>query len=454
MPNDAEAAYKRVLGRDETDEDAQIALVQLYSVNERWQDLRALLEGKKARALDPEARLSLLYQIGDLDEGVLDDQPAATDAITSRSSRSIPARSARSARSSGSTRRARIGARSTSCLARRIPFAATGAEAAGTPESRAHLTFRRGELHANRLDDPQGAADLFEQALGDRARATKARARGSRRCMKRPELRQRIAKALEPLYREDEAWPKLALVLGAQREAAESGTRRRRCSSQLAELQEERLGRAAAGAGDVARGAAHRSGATRDPRQRRAAGDAARAAGGAGGGVGGGVPRLRAGDLALRGELLESAAELYEHELGDVDKARATWKRLLELDPTNLHTARPAAAALARLYEDGRGLARSSSTSCTGRRSGPTSADEKKELLLPHRPHRGGAARRSGGGDRRPIARSSTRIRRDLRALDALEKLHQAQGQWPELTDILKRRLELRPTRRTRRGAI
>src|SRR6202012_2680192 len=78
MPNDAEEAYKRVLGHDEKNEDAQVALVQLYSVNERWQDLRALLEGKKARALDPEARLSLLYQISDLDEGVLDDRPAAT----------------------------------------------------------------------------------------------------------------------------------------------------------------------------------------------------------------------------------------------------------------------------------------------------------------------------------------------------------------------------------------
>ncbi|HEX8953331.1 MAG TPA: hypothetical protein VF945_15860, partial [Polyangia bacterium] len=78
MPNDAEAAYKRVLSRDEANEDAQIALVQLYSVHERWQDLRSLLEGKKARALDPEARLSLLYQISDLDEGVLDDRAAAT----------------------------------------------------------------------------------------------------------------------------------------------------------------------------------------------------------------------------------------------------------------------------------------------------------------------------------------------------------------------------------------
>ena len=42
------------LDRDPANEDAQIALVQLYSVHERWPDLRTLLEGKKARAADNE----------------------------------------------------------------------------------------------------------------------------------------------------------------------------------------------------------------------------------------------------------------------------------------------------------------------------------------------------------------------------------------------------------------
>jgi hypothetical protein len=193
--------------------------VQLYSVNERWGDLRALLEGKKARALDPEARLSLLYQISDLDEGVLDDQPAATKdyveilEVDPGSQRAF--RALERLYSTAENWRALD-----ELLARRIPFAATGPDAAGSPESRAHLTFRRGELHANRLDDSVGAADLYEQSLAIERRHEGAR-KGLEALMKRPELRQRIAKALEPLYREDESWPKLALVLGAQREAAE-----------------------------------------------------------------------------------------------------------------------------------------------------------------------------------------------------------------------------------------
>ncbi|MGZ3405885.1 MAG: tetratricopeptide repeat protein, partial [Polyangia bacterium] len=450
MPNDAEQAYKRVLARDEANEDAQIALVQLYSVNERWQDLRTLLEGKKARALDPEGRLSLLYQISDLDEGVLDDRPAATRdyievlEIDPGSQRAF--RALERLYTTDENWRALD-----ELLSRRIPFAATGGEAAGTPESRAHLTFRRGELHANRLDDPNGAADLFEQALGLERRHEGAR-KGLEALMKRPELRQRIAKALEPLYREDEAWPKLALVLGAQREAAE-GHDAAALLAQLAELQEERLG-----ARQLAL-ATWREALRIDPAEKKIRTNVERLAT-----LLGRQAELASAweeaflasepsDLALRGELLESAAELYEHELGDVDKARATWKRLLELDPTNLHTARPAAAALARLYEtaeDWRPL-----IDVLHRQSEwADKADEKKDLLF-----------RIGRIEEELLVDPGAAIGtyreildddgRDLRALDALEKLHQAQGQWPELTEVLKRRLELvDPAYETRRDLM
>src|SRR5262249_54163145 len=78
MAHDAEAAHRPVLEREPTNDEAEAALRELSSVNERWLDLRGLLQTKKSRAMDPEARLSLLYQISDLDEGVLDDHDAAT----------------------------------------------------------------------------------------------------------------------------------------------------------------------------------------------------------------------------------------------------------------------------------------------------------------------------------------------------------------------------------------
>ncbi|MCA1663897.1 MAG: hypothetical protein LC659_06475, partial [Myxococcales bacterium] len=270
--------------------------------------------------------------------------------------------------------------------------------------------------------------------------------------MKRPELRQRIAKALEPLYREDEAWPKLALVLGAQREAAE-GHQAAALLSQLAELQEERLG-----ARQLAL-ATWREALRIDPADKKIRTNVERLAT-----LLGRQAELASAweeaflasdpsDLALRGELLESAAELYEHELGDIDKARATWKRLLDLDPTNLHTARPAAGALARLYESAEDW-RALIDVLHRQAEWADRADEKKELLF-----------RIGRIEEELLVDPAAAIGtyreildddgRDLRALDALEKLHQAQGQWPELADILKRRLELvDPAYETRRDLM
>ncbi|MDB4968610.1 MAG: repeat-containing protein, partial [Myxococcales bacterium] len=438
MPNDAEQAYRRVLDRDPSNEDAQIALVQLYSVNERWNDLRTMLEGKKLRAPDNEGRLSLLYQISDLDEGVLDDREAATrdyveilelDPGSQRAFRALE----RLYTTDDKWKEL------DELLSRRIPFAPEGGEAMGTPDSRAHLTFRRGELHANRLDDPRGAADLFEASLGIERRHEGAR-KGLESLMKRSELRQRIAKALEPLYREDEAWPKLALVLGAQREAAE-GHQAAALLSQIGELQEERLG-----ARQLAL-ATWREALRIDPADKRIRQNVERLAT-----LLGRQTELAQAweeaflasdptDLALRGELLESAAELYEHELSDIDKARATWKRLLELDPTNLHTARPAAGALARLYEtaeDWRPLI----DVLHRQAEWADRPGEKKDLLF-----RIGRIQEellvdppAAIGTYREILDDDAA---DLRALDALEKLHLAQGQWPELTDVLRRRLEL-----------
>src|SRR5207245_2892513 len=74
----AERAYARVLERDETHEAAARALEQIYRSTERFRELRQLLERRKEMALDNADRKELLFQICDLDEGVLEDDQAAT----------------------------------------------------------------------------------------------------------------------------------------------------------------------------------------------------------------------------------------------------------------------------------------------------------------------------------------------------------------------------------------
>jgi tetratricopeptide (TPR) repeat protein len=453
MPDDAEQAYLRVLERDPQSADAHVALVQLYSVHERWPKLRTLLEKKQRAAQDSAERIAMLFQISDLDEGVLSDDLAAINDYLEILVIDGGAHEAshRAFRSLDRLYGAREDWKSLDeLLERRIPFAPQDNDSMGTPESRANLKFRRGELNANRLEQFEKAADLFEEALVDEPRHEAAR-KGLETLMRRPELRQRIAKALEPLYLADEAWSKLSLVLGAQREAAE-GAQAAALLTRLAEIQEERLG-----ARQLAL-TTWRESLRLDPREKRTRENVERLAT-----LLGKLPELAAAweeailatdpdDLSLRGELLEKVAELYEYELNELDKARAAWKRLLELDPTNLHTSRPAAAALARLYE-----ALENWPELIGvlhrQADWAENPSERKEILyriariqeeLTVDP---GAATRTfrevleADGEDRP-------------ALDALERLHAAQREWTELVEVLRRRLELEKSPNARRDLM
>jgi tetratricopeptide (TPR) repeat protein len=438
MPDEAEQAYLRVLDRDPEGADAYVALVQLYSVNERWPQLRKLLERKKARANDNETRLGVLFQISDLDEGVLGAEDAAIadyleilelDPGSHRAFRALD--------------RLYTGAEKwkelDTLLERRIPHAVVNAETIGTPESRAHLNFRRGELHANRLEDPTGAADLYEAALVDEPRHEGSR-KGLETLMKRADLRQRIARSLEPLYVTDEAWSKLALVLGAQREAAE-GHEAAVLAGRLAELQEEKMG-----ARQLAL-ATWREALRLEPHDKRVRDNVERLAN-----ILGRLPDLAAAweeailasdpaDLTLRGELLEKVAELYEYELKETERARAAWKRLLELDPTNLHTSRPAAAALARLHEAAENWPELIEV-LHKQSEWAEKPPEKKELLF-----RIGRIQEDLTVDPNAAVRTYREVLEvdgeDRQALDSLERLHQAQREWTDLVEILRRRLEL-----------
>ena len=58
-------------------------------------------------------------------------------------------------------------------------------------------------------------------------------------------------------------------------------------------------------------------------------------------------PRVRPGvDLGLRATLLGEVAAIYDRCLGDRGEAAAAYRRLLDVDPGNVASARPAAEAL------------------------------------------------------------------------------------------------------------
>jgi tetratricopeptide (TPR) repeat protein len=455
MPADAETAYKRVLGREPDHLDAQVALSQLYSVAERWSDLRALLSERRKRAGAPGEQIAILFQIADLDEGVLDNQDAA--AADYQAILELDPSGAESTRAFRSLDRLLVAKERwtdlTTLLGSRVPYTEQNEDIAGTPDSRAHLRARQAELYLSRLDKPAEALELFEEVISDEPRHETAR-RGLETLMKRPELRLRVARLLEPLYEAEEAWPKLALCIGAQREASEnrSGETALRLAVRLAELQEEKLG-----ARQLALGT-WREALRLGPGEKRVRDNVERLST-----LLGRTAELAAaweeallvsdpGDLTLRAELLEKAAELYEHELRDAPKAEHAWRRLLELDPTNLQIARPAAAALSRLYEATESWAQL--VDVLHRQADWTDAlGDKKELLFR-------IARIQEELTTDPDAAISTYREvlevdaEDIAALDSLERLHRARGQWVELVDVLRRRLDLEKDSNKRRDLL
>jgi len=444
QPAEAEQAYVRVLERDETHEGAARALEEIYRAGERFRELRHLLERRKDLAVEPSDRKELLFQICDLDEGVLEDEEAAA-----RDYAEILEIEPGNSRAFKALERLHTAAERwrdlDELLGRAVPHLESAAD-------RAQLRFRRGELHAQRLGDPDGACDLLEEGLSEQPSHKGAR-RALEALMGHPGLRQRIARTLEPLFESDGQWDKLAQVLRVQREALPEVRSPEAAAllSRIADITEARLGQPVDALG------AYREALRLDPGDVSSRENVERIA-----------TRLgrfedlaaaweeafRAADednLALRGDLLRRAAELYDTKLADANRARDAWKRLLDLDPTSLDTARPATVALARLYEQA-GQWREL-IEVLRKQAEWAQGEDRKELLF-----------RVGQIEHDLLSNSAAAVAtyreileadsQDTRALDALERIHTSQGQWQELIEILRRRVEMSTDQSGRRDLL
>lgn len=441
---DAEEAYRRVLERDETHEGAARALEEIYRAGERFRELRALLERRKDLAVEPSERKDLLFQICDLDEGVLEDEEAAA-----RDYAEILEIEPSNARGFKALERLHTAAERwrdlDELLARAVPHVDSDKE-------RAQLRYRRGELHATRLDDPDGACELLEEALSEQPKHKGAR-RALESLMTHTGLRQRIARTLEPLFEADGDFAKLVGVLRVQREALpeERSPEAAALLSRIALLSEEKLNKP-----DDAL-AAYREALRLDPADVANRSNVERIATALGRFedlAAAWEEAFRATDednLALRGELLRRAAELYDDKLADPARARDAWKRLLDLDPTSLDTAKPAAVALSRLYQQARRWA--DLIDVLRRQAEWAQGEERKALLF-----------RVGGIQERLLSDRGAAIATyreilegdatEVRALDALEALHVQGEQWSELIEILRRRVDLAQDGGTRRDLL
>ncbi len=465
----AERAWLVVLEVEPDASDAFEALAQAYRGEQRWLDLRALLERRILVTIDEQVRRGVLLELAALEEDVLGEADHAIAAhlrVLELEPAYLASYQALDRLYAAASRWQEL----EELLARQV-------DVASTPREHIELAYRRAELFAHRLAEPMRAIDLLEDVIGrqrghadarelleellgqagradhpdhqdqgdhddatvneavpqapsDAGRNDHGAARG--RTM-------RVARLLEPLYEQDKLWKDLVGVLRVQRRLT-SGTEAVELLSRVAAIEEAELS-APRNAFDawievLALDPTHERARvelvrlarplTRWPEATAALEAAAQAA--------------PSGDVATRSALLGELAAYYDTELGDATKAITAYRRLMDTDPSNPATIRRAGAALARLYEEAQSWPELRGVM---RRQAEWAEDgsERRALLA-----------RVAALEENQLADHAAAIATwrdvladqpvDAGALNALERLYQVASAWRDLIDILRRKLD------------
>ena len=339
--SDAEAALREVLEIDPLHLGAYRTLCRICKDAERWSALRDLIAEREKHLPDVKQRVELLWQVIEIDEGLLYDRPNATATL----GRIIGL-------DHGDLKAYRI-------LERHFTEAQKWRELDNLLQTEismvarndvADLKARRAELALSRFDDAAGALHFIAEVL-DLAPAHPQAIPLLERALKVPGERHRAAAMLDALYAAAGNWSKLVEILDIEREAFE-GASAIALLMRKAELQESKL-EAQAQALDTWRAVLDL-----DAHAERALSEAERL----GSALGrhsdlialyqGMADKRDPSDVAGISDLLIRAARLCMAHVSDRKVAIAAWRRVLDLDPSNADTGAKAAEALELLYTE------------------------------------------------------------------------------------------------------
>lgn len=422
----ARDAYRRVLTFDPDREDAFHALEVLFQRTSAWTDLLELYREAADRSLDSEIQKDFLFKMAATQEEMLENADAAIDIF-----REVLDIDEHDRRAIGALDRLFYYQERWPDLAdhflRRIDLT----EDQGT---RNELRCQLGGVYEERLDDQASAIDCYEQVLEtdpDHVDATGA----LERLIMNEDHRFRIAKILEPIYEMHDEWKKLVVIYDAELGFIDDREERVRLRKEIARLHEERGGDINIAFEALAAAFVEEpdndeilQGLQRLAEQRGAYEDF--------------VEALEKGlkeafDPNRQAELLRLIAQTQDRQLGDPRAAIDGYCRLLEVDDRDAEGL-DALEGLYTLVGDWNGQIE------TLERKADMAElpDERKDLF-----HRIGAIYEDMVGD---VEKSTDAYRRafleddsDLDTIFALERLYTESGQWNELIDVLRRRLDL-----------
>jgi tetratricopeptide (TPR) repeat protein len=308
------------------------------------------------------------------------------------------------------------------------------------PDTRRDVLLKIARLRSIHLDDYTGAEEILSDLLAEQPNdeaAVQAMEELDVELIKTPgdryDLRERIARDLEPIYRQQDVHEQLADVLEVQLRGADDPTRRRDLLDELAELYADPLDRPE----DAFE--KYRAAVTLDPddTERR---EAFERIGRRLEAVEAVVETLEeasaAADRATAAEIDRRLGECYEHDLDDPDAAIDAYRSALDWDDAD----REALRALERLYDKTGDLERLADTL----RQQITYGDPERRPALLERV----AELERDELDRPERAIDAYEEWLELEpesrpAIDALETLYPSREAWTELAELLERKAEL-----------
>src|SRR5690606_1156451 len=235
----AHAAYRRVLRGAPDDHETAAQLEAMLTRGQRWFALVELYQDGIAATLDDERRLDLYRRMAKVYEERLGDLARAIDCH--RAALDIdpdaPIALAELDRLyQGQTQWFEL----SELLVGRIERAEDLAEQAA-------LRLRLADVLENRMSDPEGAIDQYEKvielaAAGGDGSAGEAALAALERLVVVDRHKQRIAGLLEPIYRANDWWRKLVVILGAQLEYVDDPAHKVLLLREIADIHETRGG--------------------------------------------------------------------------------------------------------------------------------------------------------------------------------------------------------------------
>ncbi|HEX5661769.1 MAG TPA: hypothetical protein VFX59_31475, partial [Polyangiales bacterium] len=329
-------SYNRILESDPADEQVLDALEQLYRVRGRWQELLSVLRRKAELTTDPSIKEQLLVQMADVHREKLGE---AAEAIARY--REILEIDPASGRALAALDQLYESQSMWTELADNVQRQLDLAE---DPTQQTAYQLRLASLRETRMGAVEGAIEIYREVLANEPDNTFA-LQALERLVQRPEQELAIADILEPLYRQAGEYQKLIGVHEIQARHSSSVEQKVQLLHTIAELYETALDDLPSAVTTYARALSEEPSneSTQQQLERVAiAADDAQS-----------LTRIYEREVALvqdpivAAQLHVKAAQLRENMLHDAEGAIAHYRRVLEIDPSNVE----AASSLERLFQ-------------------------------------------------------------------------------------------------------